>query len=151
MQYILLKNGKGIIHSDSRKSAENEITLTFTNAPSNSTAIFGTSKGQIYRRLSEDKHECSLNCESISGVVTVGISTSNVENGEPQRWYCESLLVTEEKDGRKLNSPLNDFGKEIEFLYLELEIVQKHLKELTEKMSSLEKQLEDTLDGHDFI
>ena len=151
MQYILLKNEKGIIHFDSRKTVESKITFTFINAPSNSTAIFGTSQGQIYRQLSEDKHECSLNCERISGVVTVGISTTNLKNGEPQRWYCESLLVTEENDGCKLISPLNDFGKEIEFLYSEIEVLQTIVKKLTNKMSLLEEKLEDTLDGHDFI
>ncbi len=147
MQYILLKNGYGIIISDERKIKAENITFTFFDAPLNSTVTFKSEKGHIYKKLSDDTHSCQLNVKGINGTLSIGLSS--IVDGKPARWNCEAIFVSHDGEDTVVYAIENP-NKHIAKLFDELKTIEKTIESLARKFTDLEKRVNDSF-SDDFV
>ena len=147
MQYILLKNGFGIIISEERIIKAQNITFTFLDAPFNTTVVLKNKNGYFYKKLSDDTHSCQFDVKSIEGIVDVSISS--IVGGKPARWKCDSVFVSHDGEETIVYAVCNS-NKIIAKLFEDYKSMEKAVENLSKKVRELEKRLSDSFDD-DFI
>ncbi len=147
LTYKLLDNNGGVILSRQPEVVEKELTVHFDGAPENATAVFETESGDSYYRILMDG-ECSLPIERISGSVKVTVLILDDPTGK-LRWYCEGLKADKLQSGETLITPDDmNLPDAVAALRLENQEIRKTCKDLEERFTSFEEQLERIMEGY---
>lgn len=146
MEYKVLNNGTAVILTRQPELVYDELYITFTGAPPDATATFETSKGATYRKV--EGTECSIPVKLLEGEVKVSLVVLD-GSARPKRWLCEEIKAVVQKNGGTLISP-NDMNlpQTVVELRLEVEELRKGYENLFALYQSLEKRLEDIMEGY---
>ena len=148
MEYKLLDNESGVILTRQPEIVEEELFISFIDAPADATAIFETNDGvSYYRALSEGT--CSLPVKRVAGEVKVTVALLD-GSARTRKWICEELLAKKQESGGTLVSP-NDMNMPQRFVELKLENegIRQNQERLEGRVKELEDRLEKLLEGYD--
>ena len=150
MEFSLLNDQTGIVLHRNPKlfSTTDDIVFSFENAPVNSTVIFADEEGKTFYR-SLKNGSCQLKADLLKeGAITVTVTSANGQVS-PQKWSCEGIVcqrkgktVVLSPNEMELPSIVVNLKKEVSNLIYSMELQQKKLVELEEKVS-------DVADGYD--
>ena len=146
IEYKLLNNNVGILLSRNPEITNSTLDVMFTGVPAPATAIFGNGETSYYRKLEEEK--CSIPVKNLSGVVRIVVKVTG--ETKSSKWTCDELIVTPLQNGSVMIAP-NDLNlqKELIELRLENDCIRKANQELFEKLSELERRLDEIMEAYD--
>ena len=147
VEYKLLDNHVGVLLSRQPEVIEDELTICFVGAPSDSVATFSEKGGRpCLRKLTDG--ECTFPVRKLSGEITV--SVSSVEGNALMKWICDELKFTHISKKQTLIAP-NDLL--LPFAVAELRLENQELRgmvaELDDKIKKLDERLESIMEGYD--
>ena len=150
MKYKLLGNKKGIILTRNPEIIENELEVSFVDAPVGCIAIFENSEGDLDYRELEDK-VCLLSSNFLNGVIRVTLAVFD-DTSHPTKWMCEEIVAQKLKDGSTLIMP-NDMNMPQKFVevQLELEKITEYISKLEKRIKMMEDKFEAVFEGHNYI
>ena len=150
MEYTCLKKvRKGFVLTRKPEMVDKELIISFSGAPSGATAIFENADGNSLYRLLADK-TCSVPADFlVNGEIKVTVTLLNGK-ADAEKFTCEPICV-ERKNGVILVYPnWLDLPMQIIEIYSELQGVKGDMEELFGKFDSLDKKVDNLLDGYDF-
>ena len=149
MKYTLLKNvRKGFVLTRNPKMIEKELSISFSGAPLDATAIFENADGNSLYRLLADR-TCVVPADFLVGEIKVTVTMLNCKV-DAEKITCEPICA-ERKNGVILVYPnWLDLPMQIIEIYGEIQGVKDGMSELLGKYDSLDKKVEKLLDGYDF-
>lgn len=140
LKYICYKNtNKGFLLTRNPKLVEKELTISFSNAPQNATAIFSNEEGtNLYRDLKDNA--CVIPLQFLVGEIKVAVA--DLGDSLADRCLCESFYA--ERKGELLFVYPNgmDMPVQVVELYGELQKLKTELLKRDAKLSQLEKRVE---------
>lgn len=148
MEYKLLDNGTAVILTRQPKLFYDYLYVDFSCAPSGATAIFENFGNSYYRELCDGK--CSIPVKMLHGEIKVTVVI--LDGTTPaKKWVCEELKAETQADGGILISP-NDMNlpQTVVALKLENQEIRIENKALKDRLSGLEKRLDEIMGAYDF-
>ena len=147
MIYKIFDNDTGVILSRNPVTVYDDLSVSFSGAPENATAIFDTENASLYRPLTDGA--CTVPADVLIGAIRV---TVVVFDGSAcsRRWPCEELFAEKLRDGGTLVFP-NDMNLPQRFVELKKENddIRQSQKRIEERLAELEDRIERLLDGYD--
>lgn len=144
----LLNNGKAVILTRQPIVVYNELRLSASEAPKNTSLSVRTPTTSLYRELSGG--ECVLPTSKLNGVLSLYFTV--VDNSVPlKKWYCEEMKAERLKDGGVLICP-NDFNlpQAVADLLVENDEIRKQNEEIKQQIQKTNERLDKFLEAYDF-
>ncbi len=151
MEYKLIKDrGKGFILTREPETITDQLTISFTDAPADATAIFENGDGNALYRLLKDE-ACAIPAGFLKGCVRVTVAVLNGKEKAP-KFTCESIYTKAvPSDGGVIVCPDGlDVAQEIIAVHGEFQALKDLFSELCKKVDTLDDRLTKLLDGYDF-
>ncbi|MCD8309494.1 MAG: hypothetical protein LUD19_06540 [Clostridia bacterium] len=146
MEYKILDKS-GVIISRQPETVTGELSITFTNAPDNATAVFKTSSGTLYRPLQDNA--CTIPFRTLTGEIEVTVTVLNGK-AKPPVYKCEGLKAQTLKSGEVLVLPNDmDLPSKVTDILIDMQDIRAELKDLSDKYSELGEKLDGILEGYD--
>ncbi len=144
----ILDNYTGIITTRNPREVHDEINISFSDAPADSTAIFITKDNvSFYRTLYNGA--CSLPLKDIKGIVKVRLKVFD-SSASSDAWECEGFEVKHLSGGGIVVFPDDtDTARKIVELKLENQALRKENRKILDRIANLDKRLEHLYEGYD--
>lgn len=148
MEYKILKNYKsGILLTRQCEVVQEELIITFADAPENATAIFDNGNDSLYRLL--QNNTCKIPVSFLSGSVSVSVAVLDGKTSSPA-YVCEKIKATKICDNKVAVSPDDgNLPEKICKMQVDMQEIVDRLSELTAKQTELEAKIEKIIEGYD--
>lgn len=146
MNYICLKNRKGVILPRRFDVFDTEICFRFQNAPAGAVAVFDNGERTYYRDLNDDG-TCGI--PPVEGVLNVSVAVlDGTLAGE--RWACEKVRCEKLSSGEIFVAPDDtELPGKVAEMCLENDALRARLENAETAISRLQEQLERLMEGYD--
>jgi hypothetical protein len=143
MRFVLFDTMSGAIVERTPYVATDKLTLAFDNAPENAVAVIKSGHVTHYTELKGGK--CTIPTEGMLGTVLVSVK---VFGKTVREWVCEEIALSEIEENKFLVAP-NDSNLPQEFTRLRIEHqrVFDELKAANERISALERKIDEMMTG----
>jgi hypothetical protein len=145
----LLNNGKAVILTRQPIVVYNELCLSASEAPQNTSLSVRTPTTSLYRELSGG--ECVLPASKLNGVLSLYFTV--VDDSVPlKKWYCEEMKAERLKDGGVLICP-NDFNlpQAVADLLVENDEIRKEYKDIKDCLKKTNERVDKIFEAYKFV
>lgn len=147
--YRILDNGTAVLLTRQPTTTNQDITLIFSDAPDNATAIIECGEDSSYFKLVDGR--CTVPILHLNGTVKVTVAVLD-DSVSLNKWICDELKVDRLWDGHVLVCP-NDLNlpQVIADLRIDNQFLRIENREIKDDLDKLNKRLDKMMDAYDFI
>jgi hypothetical protein len=144
MDIVLLKNGFGLVKSETIQIKSGMLQLRFVDAPEGSVVTIIGDHGRMARFLEADS-TYNLDLSNITGEIKIILS------GNGKVWSCEGIYVSRDVDGEITVHTLPDVVKQISYCVDKIAGLEKSLEYINGQIAEMRERINMTIKQYELV